>query len=76
MPKKAPLPRREQLLEATVDYLLANGVTGLSLRPLASATGTQARLLIYHFGSRAALVSAALGVVLRRVQETFLAMHS
>lgn len=76
MPKKAPLPRREQLLEAAVEYLLANGLTGLSLRPLAAAAGTQARLLIYHFGSRAELVSAALAVVLRRVQEAFLAMHS
>lgn len=73
---KAPLPRREQLLEATVEYLLAHGVTGLSLRPLAAATGTKARLLIYHFGSRGELVSAALGVVLRRVQQAFLAMHS
>ena len=68
--------RREQLLEATVEYLLAHGVNGLSLRPLAAAIGTKARLLIYHFGSRDELVSAAMAVVLRRVQLGFLATQS
>jgi len=68
--------RREQLLEAIIDYLLENGVGDLSLRPLADAVGTNARLLIYHFGSRDALVSSALSVLLRRTQETFLTMHS
>ena len=67
--------RRDQLLEATIDYLLANGVSGLSLRPLAAAIGTKARLLIYHFGSRDALLSAALSVILQRVQEEFLTMQ-
>src|SRR5437588_3810984 len=67
--------RRDQLLEATIDYLLANGVSDVSLRPLAAAIGTKARLLIYHFGSRDALVSAALSLVLRRVQEGFVAME-
>lgn len=70
------IPRREQLLDATVDYLLDHGVADLSLRPLAAAAGTKARLLIYHFGSRDALISAALSVVLRRVQQAFLSMHS
>ncbi len=68
--------RREQLLEATVGYLLENGAGGLSLRPLAAAIGTKARLLIYHFGSRDVLISSALSVLLRRVQQAFLAMHS
>jgi AcrR family transcriptional regulator len=68
--------RREQLLEATVDYLLENGANGLSLRPLAAAIGTKARLLIYHFGSRDVLISSALSILLLRVQQAFLAMHS
>ncbi len=76
MTARGPSGRREALLEATADYLLQNGVGDLSLRPLAAAVGTKARLLIYHFGSRDALVSAALSVVLRRAQEAFLTMHS
>ena len=66
--------RRDELLEATVQYMLKNGVSHLSLRPLAKAIGTKARLLIYHFGSRDALVAAALSLALRRVQAEFLAM--
>lgn len=72
----APVSRRQQLLDATIEYLLENGVGNLSLRPLAAAIGTKARLLIYHFGSRDVLVSSALSVVLRRIQQTFLTMHS
>jgi len=64
--------RREELLEATVGYILANGVSDLSLRPLAKAIGTKARLLIYHFGSREKLIESALTVILRRVQRDFL----
>ncbi len=68
--------RREELLEATAAYLLENGVSNLSLRPLAASIGTRARLLIYHFGSRDALVSAALSVILGRVQQDFFSIHS
>ena len=38
--------------------MLAEGLIGLSLRPLARAVGTSDRMLIYHFGSRAGLVAA------------------
>jgi AcrR family transcriptional regulator len=69
-----PTPRREELLEKSIAYLLKHGVGDLSLRPLAAAIGTKARLLIYHFGSRDALVSAALSLTLRRIQQTFLTM--
>ena len=36
----------------------AHGLIGLSLRPLAAEIGTSDRMLIYHFTSRDALVSA------------------
>lgn len=49
---------REELLERATDYVLAHGLIGLSLRPLAAEIGTSDRMLIYHFGSRDALVSA------------------
>ena len=50
--------RREQLLDAVTDHVLAEGLIGLTLRPVAAALGTSDRMLIYHFGSRDALVSA------------------
>ena len=66
------MTRRDELLDATVEYILEHGVGHLSLRPLARATGTKARLLIYHFGSREKLIQAALTAALRRVQTRFL----
>ena len=50
--------RREALLAACTDHVLAEGLIGLSLRPLAKAVGTSDRMLIYHFGSRDGLVAA------------------
>src|SRR5574340_768658 len=44
------------LRERAVDYVLENGVADLSLRPLADAIGTNARMLVYHFGSREGLM--------------------
>ncbi|HET6154001.1 MAG TPA: TetR/AcrR family transcriptional regulator [Marmoricola sp.] len=49
---------REELLERATDYVLAHGLIGLSLRPLAAAIGTSDRMLIYHFTNRDALISA------------------
>lgn len=75
--KSAPAPtRRDELLEATAAYILRHGVSRLSLRPLAAAIGTKARLLIYHFGSRDALVSAALAEILGRIQREFQALQA
>lgn len=50
--------RRELLLDAVTDHVLANGLIGLSLRPVAAAVGTSDRMLVYYFGSRDELVSA------------------
>jgi AcrR family transcriptional regulator len=66
------MTRRDELLQATAGYILQHGVADLSLRPLAKAIGTKARLLIYHFGSREKLIEAALTAVLRDVQADFL----
>lgn len=51
------MSRREELLDRVTDHVLAHGLIGLTLRPLAAAIGTSDRMLIYHFGSRDALVS-------------------
>jgi AcrR family transcriptional regulator len=52
------MSRRGQLLDQVTDHVLEHGLIGLTLRPLAAATGTSDRMLIYHFGDRDALVSA------------------
>ena len=49
-------PRRAELLDACYGYVLEHGLAGLSLRPLAAATGTSPRVLLYLFGSKEHLV--------------------
>ena len=66
--------RREDLLNASIEYLLERGVADLSLRPLAAKVGSKARLLVYHFGSKDALVTDAMIVVRNRVQQNFAAL--
>jgi AcrR family transcriptional regulator len=48
------------LLEKILEYLLKHGIQDLSLRPLAKALKTNARMLIYHFGSREQMIIEAL----------------
>lgn len=66
--------RREDLLNASIEYMLENGVADLSLRPLAAKVGSKARLLVYHFGSKDALITDAMLVIRQRVQENFAAL--
>ena len=47
-----------ELLDAAVAYALAHGIGELTLRELAAAIGTSHRMLIYHFGSKEALLVA------------------
>jgi AcrR family transcriptional regulator len=47
---------RERLRDQAADYVLSHGVGDLTLRPLAKALRTNARMLIYHFGSREGLM--------------------
>lgn len=71
--------RRDELLEATAAYLLANGVAELSLRPLAAAIGSKARLLVYHFGSKDQLLVEAMGLIRIRAKgavETMMAAQA
>jgi AcrR family transcriptional regulator len=69
--KRAASHRRQDLLEASIDYILEKGVADLSLRPLAAQVGSKARLLIYHFRSKDSLVADAMIVVRDRVQKAF-----
>ena len=53
---RAGSPRRAELLDAAYEYALRHGLADLSLRPLAAATGTSPRVLLYLFGSKDELV--------------------
>lgn len=63
--------RRQELIHKSLDYFLEHGAAGLSLRPLAAATGTSARLLVYHFGSKDGLTAAVMDEVRSRLQRSF-----
>ncbi|MER7754472.1 TetR/AcrR family transcriptional regulator [Kitasatospora sp. NPDC097643] len=58
--------RRERTLARATDYVLAHGLAGLSLRPLAAALDTSPRMLLYDFGSKQELVAAVLAEARRR----------
>lgn len=68
----AASPRRVELLDASYAYVLEHGLTGLSLRPLAAATGTSPRVLLYLFGSKDNLLRELLARA-RREQVTMVA---
>jgi AcrR family transcriptional regulator len=51
---------RERLLDACTDHALERGLPD-RLGPLAAATGTSSRMLIYHFGTRDGLLREILG---------------
>ncbi|MGI5454597.1 TetR/AcrR family transcriptional regulator [Streptomyces sp. CA-249302] len=60
MPDTPALPERDRLLRLTADYVLENGVAEMTLRKLGSAIGTNNRMLLYYFGSKEELITAAL----------------
>jgi AcrR family transcriptional regulator len=54
-------PRRRELLDAAVSYVMEHGLDGLSIRPLATALGIGHRTLLYYFGSKEELIVEILG---------------
>lgn len=64
------MDRRAELTEAALAYVLANGLIGLSLRPLAARLGTSDRMLIYHFRDKAGLIAEVLGLANRGLAES------
>src|SRR5829696_10273447 len=56
---------RERLLAGAIEHVSRHGVGEISLRQLAAALGTSHRMLLYHFGSRDALLIE----VIRTVEE-------
>src|ERR1041384_5590891 len=62
---------RDRLLQDCLAYFLREGVANLSLRPLAAAVGTSARMLLHYFGSKEALIAEVMGQVQTRLQDAF-----
>ncbi|HEY6328229.1 MAG TPA: TetR family transcriptional regulator, partial [Blastocatellia bacterium] len=58
-----------------MDYVISHGAADLTLRPLAKALKTSARMLMYHFGSREELMREILAGIRKRgdalIQEWF-----
>ncbi|MGB9183510.1 MAG: TetR/AcrR family transcriptional regulator [Solirubrobacteraceae bacterium] len=52
--------RRDELLELAYSYVLEQGLTGMSLRPLARAIGSSPRVLLFLFASKEGFVRALL----------------
>jgi AcrR family transcriptional regulator len=50
------LGERERLLDLVTDYCLGHGLSGVSLRSLAQAAGSNNRMLLYYFGSKEQLL--------------------
>src|SRR5690242_8939271 len=68
---RRPQPEiRERLLQACTDHVLQHGLPD-RLGPLVDATGTSARMLLYHFGTRDALLREVLQAARRRQRELF-----
>lgn len=62
-PLKKPPMTKDSLLPLLTAHVLAHGLGGASLRPLAKAAGTSDRMLIYHFGTKEALIVDLLGYI-------------
>lgn len=65
------LVQKATLLARATDHLLAHGLTTVSLRELAGATGASSRMLVHHFGSKQHLLISALGEARRRQRAAF-----
>lgn len=61
---------RARLLEACTDHALEHGLPD-RMQPLATASGTSARMLIYHFGGRDELLREILACARRRQLDSF-----
>lgn len=57
--------RRRELLDKAFAYVTRNGISDLSLRPLAAEIGTSPRVLLYLFGSKDGLIREIMAVARR-----------
>lgn len=64
---------RDELLARVTRHLEEHG-TGQSLRTIAAGTGTSHRMLLYHFDSHEALLTAVVDGLWRRLRDDFLVL--
>lgn len=57
---------RQQIIARLADHLLAVGLQGARLRPMAIAAGTSDRMLLYYFADKNELISETLSLVAHR----------
>jgi AcrR family transcriptional regulator len=63
--RKAPeADRKEQILKAALRIAARDGLKGLTIRSVAAEAGLSSGLVLFHFSSKDALLSAALEVLL------------
>lgn len=55
-----PDTRRADIVERLTAYVLAEGLSASSLRPLAKAAGTSDRMLLYYFKDKSEIITAVL----------------
>lgn len=63
MSRTADLKRKALVLSRVADAVLKLGLVGVPLSRIAQECGTSARMLLHYFGSREALIMAALDVI-------------
>ena len=62
-----PDTRRAEIIERLTDYVLAEGLSASSLRPLAKAAGTSDRMLLYYFKDKSEIITAVLQQISTRL---------
>lgn len=55
--------RRDELLRAVTDYVLAQGVGQLAIRPMAEAVGVSHATLLNHFGTKENLITEVVNLL-------------
>ncbi|MFI1234536.1 TetR/AcrR family transcriptional regulator [Nocardia salmonicida] len=59
--------RRDELLDAVVDYTVEHGLSELSWRPVAAGLGVSPTTLVHHFGTKEQMLQAVLERLRRRM---------
>jgi AcrR family transcriptional regulator len=66
--------RKAELLDGALRYVLEHGVANASLRPMAAALGTSARIMMFHFKSKEGLLQEVMEELNLRLQRSLEAM--
>lgn len=61
--------RRAEIIGRLTDYVLTEGLSAASLRPLAKAAGTSDRMLLYYFKDKTEIITAVFEQISARLVE-------